>query len=294
MSDRYVEKNFLYLLVLSVLLHLAVYQLIQLIPEEKPKHAQETTIVDLTDLPKVPEQPALHPELPEKKQQVKRYAEKRQRVAKQVAPKGEAEHVSPRLTRPALPLPAPPQSALRPPTAGPVVRQGEPSKAPQEKTAAEPVTRGAGLFKPKAAEGGARPKLFPSASRMASLEESYRKKYGPEVEDGEAMFLNTDDIRFGSFLRRLETAVYGVWQYPQEALQRGIEGTTPVRITFNRKGEITAVEILESSGSRILDNEVLRTLKQIGPVGSFPKGYSREDFKLIAFFHYGIGGSRLR
>jgi periplasmic protein TonB len=288
MSDRYVEKTFLYLLLLSVLVHLGVFQLISLIPPEKPKPAQETTIVDLTDLPQPPpEQPRVRTEQPEKRPEVKRYAEKKQRVPREIAPKGEVEHAPP--PRPAPPLPGAP----RPQVTGPVVRNAEPTVAP-EKGATEPVTRGEGIFKPRAAEAPARSRLFPSASRLANLEESYRKKYGPEVEDGEAMFLNTDDIRFGSFLRRLETAVYGVWQYPQEALMRGIEGTTPVRITFNRKGEIVRVELLESSGSGILDNEVMRTLKQIGPVGSFPKGYTKDTFKLIAFFHYGIGGSRLR
>lgn len=68
----------------------------------------------------------------------------------------------------------------------------------------------------------------------------------------------------------------------------GIEGVTPVRITFNRKGEIEKVELLQSSGSRILDDEVLRTLHEIGPIGSFPKGYDKDKFKLIAFFQYGI------
>jgi protein TonB len=108
------------------------------------------------------------------------------------------------------------------------------------------------------------------------------------VEEGETKFLNTDDIQFGSFLRRFETAVYGVWSYPQEAARLGIEGMTPVRITFNRKGEIEHVELIESSGSDILDNEVLRTLHNIGRVGSLPKGYTKDKFYLIAFFQYGI------
>jgi protein TonB len=131
---------------------------------------------------------------------------------------------------------------------------------------------------------------------MARLEESYRKKYSSEVEEGETRFLNTDDILFGSFLRRFESSVYGVWQYPAEAARRGIEGVTPVRITFNRKGEIEKVTLLESSGSRVLDDEVLRALKLVGPIGSLPKGYDRDQFNLIAFFQYGLsrGGRSIR
>jgi protein TonB len=174
-----------------------------------------------------------------------------------------------------------------------VSRNAEPTPTQQEKREPEPVTRGEGIFKPKTGEGTERSRLFPSAGKLARLEDSYRQKYRREVEDGETRFLNTDDIQFGSFLRRLETAVYGVWHYPQEALMRGIEGTTPVRITFNRNGEITQVDLLETSGSKILDDEVMRTLKQLGPIGTFPRGYTGEVFKLIAFFHYGSGSGRL-
>jgi protein TonB len=129
---------------------------------------------------------------------------------------------------------------------------------------------------------------------LARIEESYRKKYDPDVKESDTKFLNTDDILFGSFLRRFETAVYGVWRYPPDAVRLGIEGITPVRITFNRKGVIEKVELLESSGSRILDDEVRRTLGAIGPVGALPKGYDKEHFHLIAFFHYGITGGSMR
>lgn len=125
---------------------------------------------------------------------------------------------------------------------------------------------------------------------MAQLEESYRRTFENDIAEGDTRFLNSNDIVFGSFLRRFEGAVYGVWRYPQEAAMRGIEGITPVRITFNRRGEITNIQQLESSGARILDEEVLRTLRAIGPVGGFPKGYDKEEFHLIAFFQY--GGSR--
>ncbi len=123
---------------------------------------------------------------------------------------------------------------------------------------------------------------------MAQMEETYRQKYRDEVAEGDAHFLNTNDLQFGSFLRRFESAVYGVWRYPTEAARLGIEGVTPVRITFNRQGEVEKIELLESSGSRILDEEVVRTLKKVGQIGGFPKGYDKENFTLIAFFHYGI------
>jgi periplasmic protein TonB len=330
MSDKYIEKALLYLVVLSVLLHLVVYELVGLIPMEKPKPFQETTTVDITDLPKLPPEPTPKPKpepkakpapkprpeaapkvmaehrptpinpnltLPERKSDVARFSDKRRRVAREIAPKGDSQKekvAPPALKEGAAATRATQARRETPQLPGPANKKPQPtSGVPLERGGTEAVRRGEGIFRSRSGEGGGTPRLFPSAGKLARLEESYRKKYGPEVADGDAMFLNTDDIRFGSFLRRLETAVYGVWRYPHEALMRGIEGTTPVRITFNRKGEVMQVELLESSGSVILDDEVMRTLKEIGPIGSFPRGYGRESFKLIAFFHYGNGSERL-
>jgi protein TonB len=230
-------------------------------------------MVELQDLPPSKESP------PRKEKEVKRLAEERHRVAREQAPKGEMERDrTAALQRRTTPQIAQPSRRAR---------EMEPLR-PEKETPAKEAPLSESILKPREERFPKLAKLFPNAGKMARLEESYRKKYGPEVEEGETRFLNTDDIQFGSFLRRFETAVYGVWSYPQEAAQQGIEGVTPVKITFNRKGEIEKVDILETSGSTILDDEVLRTLHLIGPVGSLPKGYTKDKFYLIAFFQYGI------
>jgi protein TonB len=217
---------------------------------------------------------------------VKRLAEKKRRVAKETAPRGERER-----ERIAAPPRQPAPAVVQPGRRGGELAQWLPER---EKKPALPAQPGESPLKPREEKLPSLAKLFPSAGNMARLEESYRKKYSEEVAEGETRFLNTDDIQFGSFLRRFETAVYGVWSYPQEAARLGIEGVTPVKITFNRKGEIEKVSVIESSGSALLDNEVLRTLRMIGPIGGFPKGYDKDKFNLIAFFQYGInrGSSR--
>lgn len=277
MPDDTVEKKFLYLLLVSLLIHLAAFVLLVNLPEERRPAANEPFMVDLEDLPAAP--PLSQPAPP-----VQRQAEERQRVPQESAPRGDAlvqrEALPARQPGPADPRRSPrqtaqsPRDAKLPPTADTARSERSPmDELFRKRSAAPPPDMTA---------------LYPGAARMARLEESYRKKYGPEVAEGDTLFLNTDDIQFGSFLRRFETAVYGVWRYPAEAAKMGIEGVVPVKITFNRQGEIVASELLQSSGSKILDSEVLRTLKVIGPVGSFPKGYEKEMFNLIAFFHYGI------
>jgi protein TonB len=295
MPSKKIDKNFLYLLVLSVILHLALYAIISLIPPAQGKPEQGPTMVDLTELPELADLPKPPPKAPPSKSEPKKLVPKEQRpvalpTVKQPPVTRQAVPQAPRPSQPSQPSQAEPVPTQ---PSAPVSRKAEPS-GPAQETGLEPITRGQGIFKPKSGGPIERSKLFPSAGKLARLEDSYRKKFEQEIERGDTSFLNSDDIRFGSFLRRFESAVYGVWHYPEAALARGIEGTTPVRITFNRSGEIVNVELLESSGSGILDAEVMRTLKQLGPIGSFPKGYSGNAFKLIAFFQYGISGGRLR
>jgi len=267
MSEKYIEKVFLYFVALSLLLHVVVLTGLYLMPEEKREFTPEPYMVELSDLPEVKEKSPL-------KKQTKRLDEVRRRVAREIAPKG----ILPREQ-----LPSPTASVPRRlPAVTP--RAEDLPRLPQE-SARSPKAVSPDLKKlPELA------KLFPSAERMSRLEEDYRKKYDTEIEEGQTRFLNSDDIQFGSFLRRFETAVYGVWTYPAAASRAGIQGVTPVKITFNRKGEIENIQLLQSSGSRILDEEVFRALRALGPIGSFPKNYTKDHFNLIAFFEYGLSG----
>ncbi len=243
----------------------------------------EPTFIDLQDMPdlKVLEPPVK----PEKT----RPSDQRHRVARETAPKP--------VTVPSTPLPrqSPSQSARVKPSP-PAERQGVPDPPEQAPPSVSELLRRKPKTEQKTGEGGGKltPNLMPSAGRMAKLEENYRRRFAEDIDEGSTKFLNTDDIQFGSFLRRFETSVYGVWRYPQEAALRGVEGVTPVKITFNKNGEIIKIKLLDSSGSRILDDEVFRTLRMIGPMGNLPKGYKKEEFNLIAFFQYGGTRGRLR
>jgi protein TonB len=275
-TDRYIENSFLYLLALSVLLHVALFAVIIYLPQEKKVSKEEPVMVDLQDLPPSKEVP------PIEKKEVKRYAEEKRRVTKERAPKGEMrrERIA------SLP------KRTFPPAAQPRLkgREAAPALPEQGKMPSGAMPPGEDLLRHRIEKSPGLAQLYPNSGNMARIEESYRKKSEPDVEEGETRFLNTDDIQFGSFMRRFENAVYGVWHYPQEAANRGIEGETAVRITFNRKGVIEDHEILRSSGSEILDNEVIKTLNLIGSgsVGPLPKGYKKDKFNVIAFFQYGI------
>lgn len=280
MSDRYIEKSFLYVLCISFILHIAVFAGLYYFPSAQPPPQKEPVFIDLQQLPELKQPPE------QQQQETRRRSEQRVRVPKESTPRGDAAQDSQPVKQQALPPSEQRTSAISRPSSQVQTPQTQPQQvAPGSSTAS--------LLKPKVRPDQQQPsvqQLFPGANRLAKLEDSYRRKFENDIAEGDTRFLNSDDIVFGSFLRRFEGAVYGVWRYPQEAAMKGIEGITPVRITFNRRGEITNIQQLESSGARILDEEVLRTLRAIGPMGGFPKGYDKDEFHLIAFFQY--GGSR--
>ena len=269
MSNRFIEKSFLYLLGISLLLHAGLFAGLYYFPPVQQPPPKEPVFIDLQQMPqlKQPPQP--------RQLETKRRSEQQVRVPRETAPRGEA---------------ARDVEATKTPTVSPS-QTAKPSGPSQAETGETTDPKAALFRKPT---GKSQLNLSPSFRSLAKLESDYRRKYEKDIADGDTRFLNSDDIVFGSFLRRFESAVYGVWRYPQEAALRGIEGITPVRITFNRRGEVTNIQQLESSGARILDEEVLRTLRAIGPVGGFPKGYDKEEFHLIAFFQYGGARGRLR
>lgn len=295
MSDRYIEKTFVYLLLCSLLLHLGVLALLRYLPPAREPAPKEPVFIDLQQMPELKSPPT------PRQQEVPRLSDRRMRVEREMAPRGRNARDSavPTPSAPAVrPQPQQPSQALKaaPRPAEPAGKPAIPLPSERRESQVPSGSSAASLLKPKRqiASQQSQPQLFPDSGKMARLEESYRRKFESDIAEGDTKFLNTDDIQFGSFLRRFENSVYGVWRYPQEAARSGIEGITPVKITFNRKGEIIHVQLLEGSGARVLDDEVFRTLKLIGPVGAFPRGYDKDEFHLIAFFQYGLSRRSLR
>jgi len=282
-SENVVEKSFLYLLILSLLIHIGVFALVLNLPSVKPQPPKEPVFIDLQQMPdfKQHTQP--------QQQEVRRQSELKARVERETAPRGfDDRDTDVKQARPSARLQK--REAQSP---------GNPSTQPQSAQHENQVQEGSSVSSllkrsPSESRTQGQPQLFPGSINMARLEDSYRRKFEKDVAEGDTKFLDTDDIQFGSFLHRFENSIYGVWRYPREAAEKGITGVTPVKITFNRRGEIVHIQLLESSGAKVLDDEVFRTLKLVGPVGGFPKGYDKDEFNLIAFFQYGISNKFIR
>jgi periplasmic protein TonB len=98
------------------------------------------------------------------------------------------------------------------------------------------------------------------------------------ITESEEDFFDADLIS-GSYIRDLINAVRKHEKYPKKAYIRGEQGTVGARVTIGSKGEVISVDIIERSGSRILDRSVIKMVKKAAPFEMIPKELKLEKFE---------------
>jgi protein TonB len=116
--------------------------------------------------------------------------------------------------------------------------------------------------------------------------DEWRRKYRTDVEEGDAVWLDTEKDLLISFFQRFRNNIYGVWNYPPRSAERGEEGTCLLKITVNRDGTVEKVQLMESSGHRALDDQAIAAVHKGASYGTISKHYKEETLTLFAFFEY--------
>jgi protein TonB len=236
------------------------------------------------DLPPVKE-----PEKP-RETPAKRLAEQDQIVEKETAPEGQDTEDRQKIVRAPKPAPkpAPPtqeQPQPRPETVPNETTQDQPSQVTPEGWQAKAEKR------PLADLPDLQTLTQISPSALAQIESDWRRKYREDVTKGDTVWMDTEQDLLHSFMKRFRDNIYLVWHYPDAAAQRQQQGTCLVRITIDRQGNVSDIVILESSGHRILDDEVIRAVRQGATYGPLPRAYPNPDLKIMAFFQYHLSGT---
>jgi periplasmic protein TonB len=283
MSDKYLEKTFLYLVLLSVLLHLAVYQLILLIPPP-PQPPEKVTMVDLMNLPDAPpaspepgrralplaKQPSL-PRQPLLPQALQEAAPKAQNRIERIVPSQSAPSQQSKAEIP-YPKRAP---------------GSQDSPLPREESGKQPA-RGEGLFKPQRGKPDELAKLFPTTRHMERIEESVRKEY-ENAERGDTRLMDTDDPTIGTFTRRFVVAVRDRLNAIDRHERKGV-GATVVNVRINRDGSIENTSIIYSTGNQKLEELAVKALRSSSYIGPLPRRWEHDVLNLICSFTIQEGG----
>ena len=74
--------------------------------------------------------------------------------------------------------------------------------------------------------------------------------------------------------------------YPEQARRQGIFGATRLAVTLERDGQVAGIEILQSSGHRMLDQAALRTLRLAAPFASIPDSVAGDRIEIIRTWHF--------
>lgn len=310
-NDR--SKLLILSLLLSLGLHLIVVLALPLLQQDKSHPwQQQPTIVHLVDMPvktkkpqqqkpaefEIDQQPLNQP--PEIPVESFRKADHDQKVIREQAPKGEdVRDQTSKLPNATLPL-QPKQIAQEEPksltkktpeTPRPIEVKTLKKTTKKALTTATPPTKKQWSQPPTLTPDQLRPNLS-TLDQIANGSQGSRNrvKERKDVEIGDTVWLNLQQNLLVSFFRRFHDQIELVWNYPAEAAMNGIEGTLELLITVNKQGELIDVDLLQTSGSDLLDFEAIQAIYRAAPFGPMTKHYPHEILKIRAHFSYQMAG----
>lgn len=107
--------------------------------------------------------------------------------------------------------------------------------------------------------------------------------------------LNAPEVQFISYFASIKRKIELVWQYPYEAATAGIQGELTLDFVIARNGRVDSIELVRSSGSKILDDEAIRSIRKAAPFDPIPAQYKIASLQIRGRFVYVHGGAlRLR
>jgi len=107
--------------------------------------------------------------------------------------------------------------------------------------------------------------------------------------------LNAPEVQFISYFASIKRKIELVWQYPYEAAAAGIQGELTLDFVIARSGAVNSIELVRGSGSKILDDEAIRSIRTAAPFDPIPAEYKIPSLQIRGRFVYVHGGTlRLR
>lgn len=277
MPDRYIEKTFLYLLCVSLVLHLGVFAVLHFLPPDPQKPAKEPVFIDLQQMPEPKPPKQIIRNKPAQALKEKRAAKKNEPEDKQkqeiiknnknyiTLPKGEQTQPEPRL------------------------RTNE--RHPPEVESGQSVSS---LLKPKKKQDKTRfqEDLLIKKELSKDIENRIKNKLKKDNKAGGFGGIDDIDSSLLSFGRRVLEEANNHLKYPPQAKQLGLEGIGTVDVTYNRKGEVVEIVITKSI-HKLFDEAVIDAFNK-AVVGPFPKAYKSDTvtLPLVYFFQLPPQGQR--
>jgi protein TonB len=106
------------------------------------------------------------------------------------------------------------------------------------------------------------------------------------TSSGDTVSLDTKELKYLSYFAHIKRRIERVWTYPPEAIADGLQGQLHLKFVLRRNGQVKTVELLRSSGSKVLDKEAWDAVVNAGPFNPFPPLIPEDELHITARFTY--------
>ncbi|MDI1471565.1 MAG: energy transducer TonB [Thermodesulfovibrio sp.] len=122
----------------------------------------------------------------------------------------------------------------------------------------------------------------------------HQKGKDEEIESSKGLSFSAKEFNDWGYLQRLKEKIERVWQYPPQAAERGIYGDLYIKFTIDKRGKLISVELLRTSGYRMLDDAAIKALNDAQPFWPLPEEWQKDSLTITGHFIYTLRGFYLR
>lgn len=106
------------------------------------------------------------------------------------------------------------------------------------------------------------------------------------TSSGDTISLDTQELKYLSYFAHIKRRIERVWTYPPEAIAGGLQGQLHLKFVLQRNGQVKTVELVRSSGWKVLDKEAWDAVVNAGPFNPFPPLIPEDELHITARFTY--------
>lgn len=107
-----------------------------------------------------------------------------------------------------------------------------------------------------------------------------------EGEDEATVSLDSDNIKYLSYLQKVKKQIEMIWTYPYDAALRGEKGVSEFFFVIDSRGNLEKIIPVTSSGYVVLDDEASNSIRKASPFPEFPKHWKMKKLNILARFYY--------
>jgi protein TonB len=137
------------------------------------------------------------------------------------------------------------------------------------------------------------PDRSPEKEEKEEVKKSFDSKTIREAKDissndarEDTVDLGSTDIKYASYLVRIKKRFLQIWQYPKKAYEKNEEGVVVLKMSIDAGGNLTGVNLMSSSGSRLLDEGAIGVVRSAAPYEPLPHSYNLSNLHIVASFRY--------